>query len=179
MMRRAGTPSSSVGASCGECGGSPRSRAGARAYRKQECGGRMAGALAVRTTATVRTTRPPDDEDGALLTWASRGQGLRTGCSRSMRRGRRQPDRPELYDALGILRTEECWPPRYYGVDQFFTPRHRLRLLEGIDETLEHWGRGKRAARRRACGADVPPEVVISRFHGKARDGHGNTRRPV
>ena len=36
--------------------------------------------LRLRSTATVlHTTAHPDDEDGALLTWLSRQQGVRTG----------------------------------------------------------------------------------------------------
>ena len=36
--------------------------------------------LCLRSTATVlHTTAHPDDEDGALLTWLSRQQGVRTG----------------------------------------------------------------------------------------------------
>src|SRR4030095_13243326 len=36
--------------------------------------------LRLRTTATVmHTTAHPDDEDGALLAWLSRKQGVRTG----------------------------------------------------------------------------------------------------
>src|SRR5215831_7243371 len=74
--------------------------------------------LRLRTTATVlHTTAHPDDEDGALMTWLSRGQGVRTGLL-TLNRGEGGADLigPELYDALGILRTEELLAAgRYYG----------------------------------------------------------------
>ena len=61
------------------------------------------------TTATVlHTTAHPDDEDGPLLTWLSRGQGIRTGLF-SLTRGEGGANLigPEWFAALGILRTEE------------------------------------------------------------------------
>src|SRR5437660_9849459 len=79
--------------------------------------------LRLRTTATVlHTTAHPDDEDGALLTWLARGQGVRTGLF-TLTRGEGGADLtgPELFDALGLVRTEELLAAdRYYGVDQFF-----------------------------------------------------------
>src|SRR5213080_3225979 len=65
----------------------------------------------------------PDDEDGALLTWLSRQQGVRTGLL-TLNRGEGGANLigPELYDALGILRTEELLAAgRYYDVYQMFT----------------------------------------------------------
>src|SRR5678815_6101107 len=65
--------------------------------------------LRLRTTATVmHTTAHPDDEDGALLAWLSRNQGVRTGLL-TLNRGEGGANAigPELYDALGLLRTEE------------------------------------------------------------------------
>src|SRR5262245_49646464 len=80
--------------------------------------------LRLRTTASVlHTTAHPDDEDGALLVWLSRNQGVRTGLL-TLNRGEGGANAigPELYDALGILRTEELLQAdRYYGVDQMFT----------------------------------------------------------
>ena len=80
--------------------------------------------LRLRTTATVlHTTAHPDDEDGPLITWLARSQGVRTGLF-TLNRGEGGADLigPELFDALGLVRTEELLAAgRYYGVDQFFT----------------------------------------------------------
>src|SRR5207247_4508638 len=64
--------------------------------------------LCLRSTATVlHTTAHPDDEDGALLAWLSRHQGVRTGLL-TLNRGERGANLigSELYDAAGLLRTE-------------------------------------------------------------------------
>src|SRR5262249_22177785 len=76
--------------------------------------------LKLRTTASVlHTTAHPDDEDGALLAWLSRGQGARVALL-TLNRGEGGDNAigPELFDALGLIRTEELRDAdRYYGVD--------------------------------------------------------------
>jgi LmbE family N-acetylglucosaminyl deacetylase len=133
--------------------------------------------LRLRSTVTVlHTTAHPDDEDGALLTWLSRRAGARTGLL-TLNRGEGGANLigPELYDALGILRTEELLAAgRYYGVDQMFTRVTDFGFSKRLDETLEHWGK------EIALGDVVHairlyrPDIIVSRFHGKQRDGHGN-----
>jgi LmbE family N-acetylglucosaminyl deacetylase len=133
--------------------------------------------LRLRTTATaLHITAHPDDEDGAMLTWLSRHEGVRTGLL-TLNRGEGGANLvgPELYDALGILRTEELLAAgRYYGIDQMFTRVTDFGFSKRMDETLEHWGKEivlsdvVRAVRK------YRPDVIIARFHGKSRDGHGN-----
>ncbi len=133
--------------------------------------------LRLRSTATVlHTTAHPDDEDGAMLAWLSRGAGVRTGLL-TLNRGEGGANLagPELYDALGILRTEELLAAgRYYGVDQMFTRVTDFGFSKRLDETLEHWG--KEVVLRDVVHAirKYRPDIIISRFHGKPRDGHGN-----
>jgi LmbE family N-acetylglucosaminyl deacetylase len=133
--------------------------------------------LRLRTTATaLHITAHPDDEDGAMLTWLSRNQGVRTGLL-TLNRGEGGANLvgPELYDALGILRTEELLAAgRYYGVDQMFTRVTDFGFSKRLDETLEHWG--KEFVLRDVVHAVrmYRPDVIIARFHGKPRDGHGN-----
>src|SRR5499426_1858725 len=133
--------------------------------------------LRLRSTATVlHITAHPDDEDGALLTWLSRKAGIRTGLLTLTRgAGGANLAGPELYDALGVLRTEELLAAgRYYGVDQMFTRVTDFGFSKRLDETLEHWG--KDVALRDVVHAVrvYRPDVIIARFHGKPRDGHGN-----
>jgi LmbE family N-acetylglucosaminyl deacetylase len=133
--------------------------------------------LRLRSTATVlHTTAHPDDEDGALLTWLSRHQGVRTGLLTLTRgEGGANLIGPELGDALGILRTEELLAAgRYYGVDQMFTRVADFGFSKRLDETLAYWG-------REAVLGDVVhairlyrPDIIVSRFHGTPRDGHGH-----
>ena len=131
----------------------------------------------LRTTATVlHTTAHPDDEDSGLLTWLSRGQGVRTGLL-TLNRGEGGANLigPELYDALGLLRTEELLAAgRFYGVDQMFTRVADFGFSKRLDETIEHWGRDLVLRDVVHAIRLYRPDVVVSRFHGKARDGHGN-----
>ena len=131
----------------------------------------------LRSTVTVlHTTAHPDDEDGALLAWLSRGQCVRTGLL-TLNRGEGGANAvgSELYDALGILRTEELLAAgRYYGVDQMFTRVTDFGFSKRMDETLEQWG--KEVVLRDVVRAVrmYRPDIIVSRFHGKPRDGHGN-----
>src|SRR5499426_660937 len=133
--------------------------------------------LRLRSTATVlHTTAHPDDEDGALLAWLSRQQGVRTGLL-TLNRGEGGANLigPELYDALGILRTEELLAAgRYYGVDQMFTRVTDFGFSKRLDETLEHWGKDVALGDVVHAIRLYRPDVIVSRFHGKPRDGHGN-----
>ncbi|HEX2490992.1 MAG TPA: PIG-L family deacetylase, partial [Blastocatellia bacterium] len=133
--------------------------------------------LRLRSTATVlHTTAHPDDEDGALLTWLSRKAGIRTGLLTLTRgEGGANLIGPELYDALGVLRTEELLAAgRYYGVDQMFTRVTDFGFSKRLDETLEHWGKEVALGDVVHAIRLYRPDVIVSRFHGKPRDGHGN-----
>jgi LmbE family N-acetylglucosaminyl deacetylase len=133
--------------------------------------------LRLRSTATVlHTTAHPDDEDAALLTWLSRKAGVRTGLL-TLNRGEGGANLigPELYDALGVLRTEELLAAgRYYGVDQMFTRVADFGFSKRMDETLEHWGKETVLNDVVHAIRMYRPDVIVSRFHGTARDGHGN-----
>src|ERR671924_1303291 len=133
--------------------------------------------LCLRSTATVlHTTAHPDDEDGALLTWLARHQGVRTGLL-TLNRGEGGANLigPEFYDALGILRTEELLAAgRYYGVDQMFTRVTDFGFSKRLDETLEHWGREVVLGDVVHAIRMYRPDIIVSRFHGKQRDGHGH-----
>jgi LmbE family N-acetylglucosaminyl deacetylase len=65
--------------------------------------------LKLRTTASaMHTTAHPDDEHGGVLAMLSRGQGARVTLL-TMTRGESGDNAigSELFDALGLLRTEE------------------------------------------------------------------------
>jgi hypothetical protein len=74
----------------------------------------------LHTTASVlHTTAHPDDEHAGLLTYLSRGVGARTGLL-TLNRGEAGANAigSELFDALGMIRTEELRRAgRYYGLD--------------------------------------------------------------
>ena len=133
--------------------------------------------LRLRTTATVlHTTAHPDDEDGGLITWLSRAQGVRTGLFTLTRgEGGANLTGPELFDALGLVRTEELLAAdRYYGVDQFFSRAADFGFSKRLDETLDHWGKEEVLRDAVRVIRMYRPDVIVSRFHGEPRDGHGN-----
>jgi LmbE family N-acetylglucosaminyl deacetylase len=133
--------------------------------------------LRLRTTATVlHITAHPDDEDGALLTWLARAQGVRTGLLTLTRgEGGANLIGPEQFDALGVLRTDELLAAdRYYGVDQFFTRATDFGFSKRLDETFEHWGKENVLRDSVRVVRLYRPDVIISRFSGGVRDGHGN-----
>ncbi|MBM3224062.1 MAG: PIG-L family deacetylase, partial [Candidatus Tectomicrobia bacterium] len=133
--------------------------------------------LRLRSTATVlHTTAHPDDEDGALLAWLARHQGVRTGLL-TLTRGEGGANLlgPERDDALGLLRTEELLAAgRYYGVDQMFTRVADFGFSKRLDETLDHWGREVVLGDVVRAIRLYRPDILVSRYHGKPRDGHGH-----
>src|SRR5437868_2198171 len=81
--------------------------------------------LKLQTTASaMHTTAHPDDEHGGMLAQLSRGQGARVSLL-TLNRGEAGDNAlgPELFDAVGLIRTEELLiAGRYYGLDrQCFT----------------------------------------------------------
>jgi hypothetical protein len=86
------------------------------------------------TASAMHTTAHPDDEQGGMLALWSRGQGARVSLL-TLTRGESGDNAigPELFDALGLIRTEELLvADRYYGVDNRFR-RCGLWLLKRLD----------------------------------------------
>ena len=131
----------------------------------------------LQTTATVlHTVAHPDDENGALLTWLSRARGVRTGLYSTTRgEGGANLIGPELFDALGIVRTEEHLAAvRYYGIDLFFSSAVDFGYSKRLDETLEKWDYQMLLEDMVRLIRLYRPDVVISRFQGNRQDGHGH-----
>ncbi len=131
----------------------------------------------LQTTATVlHTVAHPDDENGALLTWLSRGRGVRTGLYSTTRgEGGANLIGPELFDALGIVRTEEHLAAiRYYGIDLFFSSAVDFGYSKRLDETLEKWDYQMLLEDMVRIIRRYRPDVIISRFQGNRQDGHGH-----
>ena len=132
----------------------------------------------LQTTASVmHTTAHPDDEHGGVLTWLSRGQGARVSLM-TLTRGESGDNAigSELFDALGLIRTEElALADRYYGVDQqYYGTVVDYGFSKRLDETLDKWGRERAVADLVRVIRIERPLVIVSRFQGNARDGHGN-----
>jgi LmbE family N-acetylglucosaminyl deacetylase len=104
-------------------------------------------ALALRrlgvTGRVLYVTAHPDDEHNGVLVALSRGRGLRTGLLTLTRgEGGQNEIGTELFEALGVLRTEELAAVhRYDGVDQFFGRAWEFGYSFSVDETFARWGR--------------------------------------
>lgn len=91
----------------------------------------------------METTAHPDDEDNGLLAMLGHGQGMRTVLVSATRgEGGQNEIGPELFQALGVLRTEELHAVhRFDGAEQRFTRAVDFGYSFSIDETFERWGR--------------------------------------
>jgi LmbE family N-acetylglucosaminyl deacetylase len=104
-------------------------------------------ALALRrigvTGRVLYVTAHPDDENNAVLVRLSRGLGLHTALLTVTRgEGGQNAIGPELFQALGVLRTEELMAMhRYDGVGQFFGRAYEFGYSFSVEETYEKWGR--------------------------------------
>lgn len=129
------------------------------------------------TTARVLMTGAhPDDENNALLTYLSRGLFVHCAYLSATRgEGGQNLIGPELFDALGIIRTEELLAARRYDhCDQFFTRAYDFGFSKDPNEAFAKWGREEilgdivRVIRR------YRPDIVISMWRGTSEDGHGH-----
>lgn len=132
----------------------------------------------LRTTARLlHATAHPDDDDGAMLVYEARGQGVRT-VMQTLNRGEGGQNKvgSELFDQLGVLRTLELMEAdRYYGVEQRFTRVVDFGFSKTAAETFEKWDGHDTALRDIVREIRTfRPDVIVSRFSGTPRDGHGN-----
>jgi LmbE family N-acetylglucosaminyl deacetylase len=103
--------------------------------------------LALRKLNTVGTlmhaTAHPDDENNAMLALYARHLGMRVALVSATRGdGGQNEIGPELFDALGILRTEELLAAHQFdGAEQYFTRAVDFGYSFSPEETFEKWGR--------------------------------------
>jgi len=129
------------------------------------------------TARLMQTVAHPDDEDGGMLTLESRGRGANV-LLMTLNRGEGGQNKvgSNLSDVLGVLRTEELLAAdEYYGVQERFSRVADFGFSKNPDETFAKWG-----------GHEVPlgdmvrvirtfrPDVLVARFSGTERDGHGH-----
>ncbi len=121
-------------------------------------------------------TAHPDDEDGGMLAYESRGQGVDTTLLTLNRgEGGQNVMTSDYWDELGTLRTQELLAAgNYYGVHQYWTRVADFGFSKTIEEALKTWGEDRvlydviRAIRIQR------PLVVTSVFAGNVSDGHGH-----
>jgi LmbE family N-acetylglucosaminyl deacetylase len=130
----------------------------------------------LRTTASaMHTAAHPDDEDTALIARLARGDHARVAyLSLNRGEGGQNIIGTELFDALGVIRTEELLQARTLdGGDQFFTRAYDFGFTKTPDEASAKWddavilGDMVRAIRR------YRPLVLLNGWSGTPADGHG------
>ncbi|MGA8493395.1 MAG: PIG-L family deacetylase [Terriglobales bacterium] len=134
--------------------------------------------LRLQTTARLmQTVAHPDDEDGGMLTLESRGRGA-TVLLLTLNRGEGGQNKvgSNLFDVLGVLRTLELLgADRYYGVEQRFTRVADFGFSKTAQETFQKWqGHDIALGDMVRVIRTFRPDVLVARFSGTERDGHGH-----
>ena len=132
----------------------------------------------LKTTASVlHVVAHPDDEDGAMMTYCARGLGTRTMLF-SVTRGEGGANMisNHFFDELGALRTlEHVKAAQFYGTELFYSRAVDYGYSKTLEEARRQWDDGLpiledlvEVIRREQ------PTIMLSRFQGQDRDGHGH-----
>lgn len=136
---------------------------------------RLLRSLQTRASLMLFTAHP-DDEDGGMLAYESRGLGTRTSLMTLNRgEGGQNVMSMDMYDALGLIRTQELLvADRYMGVDQYFSRVIDYGFSKTREEALGKWDHERVLSDAVRVLRMVRPLVVTSVFVGAPTDGHGN-----
>jgi LmbE family N-acetylglucosaminyl deacetylase len=117
----------------------------------------------------------PDDEDGGMLTYESRGEGARAILLTLNRgEGGQNVMSDDFWDALGLVRTEELLAAdRYYDVQQFWATVADFGFSKTSEEALQLWGHDRLLENAVRVVRMTRPLVITSVFVGGPTDGHG------
>jgi len=126
--------------------------------------------------SVLHTGAHPDDENSALLAWLARGGGVRTAYLSATRgEGGVNLVGSELFEALGVIRTEELFGARRLDhAEQFFTPNYEFGFSKSAQDTFTKWPHDQVLGDFVRVIRYFRPEIIISRFTGTPRDGHGH-----
>jgi LmbE family N-acetylglucosaminyl deacetylase len=131
----------------------------------------------LRTRASLlMVTAHPDDEDGGMLTYESRGQGVAvTLLTLNRGEGGANVMSSDYFDALGLVRTEELLAAdRYYGAEQYWTSVCDYGFSKTKEEALDKWGHDRVLGEVVRVVRITRPLVITSVFVGGRTDGHGH-----
>src|SRR5579872_2257149 len=132
--------------------------------------------LKLHTRASLlMVTAHPDDEDGGMLAYESRGQGARAILFTLNRgEGGQNVMSDDFWDALGLVRTEEqLAADRYYGVDQFWSTAVDFGFSKDREEALSQWNHDRLLADAVRVVRMTRPLVITAVFVGGPSDAHG------
>lgn len=130
----------------------------------------------LQTTASMmHTAAHPDDEDSGLIARTARGDSARVSyLSLTRGEGGQNVIGPELFESLGIIRSEELLQARRLdGGQQFFTRFMEYGFSKKREEAARIWDDKKVLGDMVRAIRVFRPLVITSRFTGTPADGHG------
>jgi LmbE family N-acetylglucosaminyl deacetylase len=118
----------------------------------------------------------PDDEDGGMLAYESRDQGVdSTLLTLNRGEGGQNVMSSDYWDQLGLLRTQELLAAgNYFGIHQAFTRVADFGFSKTLDESLKIWGHDRVLYDVVRQVRLTRPLIVTSVFAGNVSDGHGH-----
>ena len=118
----------------------------------------------------------PDDENTRLLAWLSKEKMYRTGyLSLTRGDGGQNLIGEEQGIALGLIRTQELLAARRIdGAEQFFSRAFDFGFSKSTAEAFAVWNKEKILSDAVWVIRKFRPDIIITRFPGDARAGHGH-----
>ncbi len=128
------------------------------------------------TASAMHTGAHPDDEDSGLLAYLARSDYARTAyLSLNRGEGGQNVIGQEIFELLGVIRTEELLQARRLdGGQQFFTRVMDYGFSKTRAEAARIWGENLVLGDMVRAIRMFRPLVIISRFSGTPADGHGH-----
>ena len=128
------------------------------------------------TASLMMIVAHPDDEDGTLLTYLSRGLGVRcTLLTLTRGEGGQNAMSADSYDALGLIRTSELLKAgEYYGTKQLWGTEADFGFSKTQEEAFARWGHDRVLYDAVLAVRRERPQVIVSTFVGGITDGHGH-----
>lgn len=118
----------------------------------------------------------PDDENTRLLAYLAKEKQFRTGyMSLTRGDGGQNLIGDEQGIELGLIRTQELLAARRIdGAEQFFSRAYDFGFSKSAKEAMEIWGHDKILSDVVWVIRKFQPDVIITRFPGDERAGHGH-----
>ncbi|HEX5474943.1 MAG TPA: PIG-L family deacetylase [Vicinamibacterales bacterium] len=129
----------------------------------------------------METTAHPDDEDNALLAMLGDGDGMRTVLVTATRgSGGQNEIGPELFQSLGVLRTEELLAVhRFDGAEQYFTRAIDFGYSFSVQENIQRWGHDEVLGDFVRLIRTVRPDVIAGFLCGGTGGGQAHQATTV
>ena len=127
------------------------------------------------TASAMVIVAHPDDEDGAMMTYLSRGLGVRVSSLTLTRgEGGQNAMSSDTEEALGIIRTNELLKAdEYYAAKQLWGTEFDFGFSKTQEESFQQWSHDRVLYDAVLAVREERPEVILATFLGGVSDGHG------